>query len=75
MTQQQTYQACIVIAPDFQIGIVFGVLGRVLTWSGTPRGSSTPLSAGIQFPDTIPFEQNFTFLLNQALLTLQKATP
>lgn len=74
MNQQQLYDACVAIAPNFRLEVRFGILGRTMVWIGTPRGALTPLSAGLDFPDTLPFEQNYTFLLNQALITLTQAT-
>lgn len=73
MTQQQMFQACIEIAPNFRIGIEYPVLGRSLVWRGTPRGTLVELSAGTLFATDGAFEPNFTFLLNQAVIQLRQA--
>lgn len=73
MTQQQTFQACVELAPNFRIGIEYPIVGRSIIWRGTPRGSMTELSAGLTFPDDAVFEPRFTALLQQALVTLRQA--
>lgn len=73
MTQQQMFEACVEIAPDFRIGIEFLIAGRSLVWHGTPKGSLSPLSAGQQYTSITDFDALLSFLLNQALVTLRLA--
>lgn len=73
MTQQQMYEACVEIAPDFRIGVEFPVLGRTMVWRGTPRGSMAQLSAGKQYTAISDVDALLSFLLNQALVTLRAA--
>lgn len=73
MTNKQMFEACLLAAPNFRLGVEYPVLGRSLVWHGTPVGSLTELSAGIDFAEDSPFEPRFTFLLTQATIMLQQA--
>lgn len=73
MTQKQMYEQCVQLAPDFRLGLEFPVLGRSLVWHGTPRTSTTSLTAGVLYPPENPTEPLLDFLLQQALVTLSQA--
>lgn len=73
MSPEQMYQAILLIAPNFRIGVEYPALGRSLIWRGKPAGTAVELSAGLLFPPGSAFEPRYTALLQQALLQLQQA--
>jgi len=76
MTQSQLYAACVNIAPNFAVGIVWTTMpsvARSIYWSGRPTGSLNTLSGGMTFPENSDFEPKLTATLTQALAILQSA--
>lgn len=73
MTNEQNYRECVLLAPDFRVGVEYPTVGRSLVWRGTPTGSLSSLSAGLEFPPDSPFEPRLTALLQQAVVTLRQA--
>lgn len=74
MSPEQMYRAILLLAPNFRIGVEYPVLGRTLTWRGTPSATGVELSAGLLFPTNSEFEPRYNALLQQALLQIQQAS-
>jgi hypothetical protein len=76
MTQAQLYAACVTIAPNFTVQIIWTTLptvSRSIQWFGRPKGTLNNLTGGIVFPENSDFEPKLTFVLTQALAVLQQA--
>jgi len=74
MTARQKFEACVILAPNFRIGIEYLTMpsvARALVWHGRRPADMAGLSAGILFPAGLPFEPLFDELLTRAFATLQ----
>ena len=74
MTSKQMFHACVLIAPNFRVGVEFTTLqqwDRALMWRAKRPADREEKSAGVPFPENSEFEPKLTFLLQQALATLQ----
>lgn len=75
MTQAQLYAACVTLAPNFRVQITWTTLptvSRSIQWFGRKKDSLVEQTGGIVFPENSDFEPKLTFVLTQALATLQQ---
>lgn len=73
MTSKQKFEACVVLAPNFRIGIEFiemPTATRYLMWHGRRTGDLNERNGGIVFVEGANFETHFDELLTRALADL-----
>jgi hypothetical protein len=73
MTPKQKFEACVSLAPNFRVCVVYTTLptvSRTLMWYGRRPGDMNELSAGMIFPEDRAFEPIFDELLTRALAAL-----
>jgi hypothetical protein len=75
VTNEQLFVAAQALAPNFRIGVEYVTLPtshRVLVWHGKKPTDLVERSGGTPFPEGTEFEPKYTYLLQQAVATLQQ---
>jgi hypothetical protein len=73
MNQKQLFEACVLLAPNFRVGIEYTTMptsDRVLAWHGRRPSAMEEQSSAIPFPEDTAFEPKFFEILKIAYAAL-----